>query len=47
MLLAGMERVLVGRVDQRVLIWLGHMERMDEYRMARRAWIAEFGFRDD
>ena len=32
---AGIERELVSRADQRVLIWFGHVERMDEYRMAR------------
>ena len=29
-------RELVSRADQRVLRWFGHVERMDEYRMARR-----------
>ena len=29
------ERELVSRADQRVLRWFGHVERMDEYRMAR------------
>ena len=35
---AGIERELASRADQRVLRWFGHghMERMDEYRMARR-----------
>ena len=33
---AGMERKLESRADQRVLRWFGHVERMDEYRMARR-----------
>ena len=32
---AGIER------DQRVLRWFGHVERMDEYRMARRVLMAE------
>ena len=32
---AGIESELANRADQRVLRWLGHMERMDEYRMAR------------
>ena len=31
---AGIERELASRADQRVLRWFGHMERMDEYRMA-------------
>ena len=29
------------RADQRVLRWFGHVERMDEYRMARRVSMAE------
>ena len=29
------------RVDQRVLIWFGHVERMDEARVARRMLMAE------
>ena len=33
---AGIERELASRADQRVLRWFGHLERMDEYRMARR-----------
>ena len=28
-------------MDQRVLRWFGHMERMDEYRMARRMLLTE------
>ena len=36
---AGIERELASREDQRVLRWFGHMERMDEYRMARRAQV--------
>ena len=32
---AGIERELASRPDQRVLRWFGHMERMDEYRLAR------------
>ena len=28
------ERELASRADQRVLRWFGHVERMDEYRMA-------------
>ena len=38
---AGIERELVSRADQRVLRWFGHVERMDEYRMARRVLMAE------
>ena len=38
---AGVERELVCRVDQRVLRWFGHVERMDEYRMARRVLMAD------
>ena len=38
---AGMERELASRADQRVLRWYGHVERMDEYRMARRVLMAE------
>ena len=38
---AGIERELVSRADQRVLRWFGHMERMDDYRMARRVLMAE------
>ena len=34
-------RELVSRVDQRVLRWFGHMERMDESRLARRVLMAE------
>ena len=38
---AGIERELASRVDQRVLRWFRHVERMDEYRMARRVLMAE------
>ena len=38
---AEIERELVSRADQRVLRWFGHVERMDEYRMARRVLMAE------
>ena len=31
---AGIERELASRADQRVLRWFGHVDRMDEYRMA-------------
>ena len=38
---AGIEMELAIRADQRVLRWFGHVERMDEYRMARRVLMAE------
>ena len=38
---AGIERELASRADQRVLRWFGHVERLDEYRMARRVLMAE------
>ena len=38
---AGIEKELASSADQRVLRWFGHVERMDEYRMARRVLIAE------
>ena len=38
---AGIEMELVSTADQRVLRWFGHVERMDEYRMARRVLMAE------
>ena len=31
---AGIENESANRADQRVLRWFGHVERMDEYRMA-------------
>ena len=31
----------MSRADQRVLRWFGHLERMDEYRMARIVLMAE------
>ena len=37
---AGIEREFASRADQRVLRWFGHVERMDEYRMARRVLMA-------
>ena len=40
---AGIERELTSRTDQRVLRWFGHVERMDEYRTARRVSTAEVG----
>ena len=39
--IAGIERELVSRADQRVLRWSGHVETIDEYRMARRVLMAE------
>ena len=38
---AGIERELASRADQRVFRWLRQVERMDEYRMARRVLMAE------
>ena len=38
---AGIEWELASRADQRVLRWFGHVERIDEYRMARRVLMAE------
>ena len=38
---SGIERELSSRADQRVLRWFGHVERMDDYRMARRVLMAE------
>ena len=38
---AGIERELASIADQRVLRWFGHVERMDEYRMAKRVMMAE------
>ena len=38
---AGIENELVSRADQRVLRWLGHVEIIDEYHMARRVLMAE------
>ena len=32
---------IASRADQRVLRWFGHVERMDDYRMARRVLMAE------
>ena len=37
---AGIERELPSRADQRVLRWFGHVERIDDYRMARRVLMA-------
>ena len=38
---AGIEMELASRADQRLLRWFGHVERMDDYRMARRGLMAE------
>ena len=38
---AGIERELTSRADQRVFKCFGHVEIMDEYRMARRVLIAD------
>ena len=38
---AGIERKSASRADQRVLRWFGHVERMAEYRMARKVLMAE------
>ena len=38
---AGIERELARSADQRVLRWFGHVERTDEYHMARRVLMAE------
>ena len=38
---AGIKRELASRADQRVLRWFGHVERMDEYCMARRVLMDE------
>ena len=38
---AGIEREFASTADQRILRWFGHMERMDENRMARRVLMAE------
>ena len=38
---AGIERELASRADQRVLRCFEHVERMDDYRMARRGLMAE------
>ena len=40
---AGIERELASIADLRVLRWFGHVERMDDYRMARRVLMAEVG----
>ena len=38
---AVIEWELASRVDQEVLRWFGHVERMDVYRLARRVFTAE------
>ena len=38
---AGIEKELASRADQRVFRWFGHVERMDEYDVARRVLMAE------
>ena len=38
---AGIETELASRADQKVLRWFGHVERMDDCRMARRVLMAE------
>ena len=37
----GTESEFASRADQRALRWFRHVERMDEYRMARRVLMAE------
>ena len=37
----GIERELVSRADQRVLTWFRHVERIDNFHMARRVLTAE------
>ena len=38
---AGIERELPSRADQRVLRWFVHVERISDYRIARRVLISE------
>ena len=38
---AGIEMELASRADHRILRCFGHVERMDDYRMARRVLMAE------
>ena len=38
---AGIERELASRADQRVLRWFGHVERLDDYHIARRVLMAK------
>ena len=44
---AGIERKYVSRADQRLLRWFEHVERMDEYRMARSVLMAEVRYEVD
>ena len=47
---AGIKRELASRADLENLRWFGHVERMNEYRMARRLVMAEVsggGFEGD
>ena len=37
----GIERELASRANQRVLRWFGNVERIDDYRMARRVLMAD------
>ena len=43
---AGIERDLASREDQKVLRWFWHVERMDEYHMARRVLMGEVSVED-
>ena len=38
---AGIEKELVGGADQRLMRWVGHVERMDKHRLTRRVLIAD------
>ena len=38
---AGIEKEWASRADQRALRWFRHVERMDDYRMARRLLMAK------
>ena len=38
---AGIQMELASKADQRVLRWFGHVERMYDYRMARRVLMAK------
>ena len=38
---AGIERELASRADQRIFRWFGHVERMEEFHLARRVLMAE------
>ena len=42
---AFVERELASRADQRVLRWFGQVERMGEYRKARRVFMADISER--